>query len=36
MDFGAFKKKVESAGAERASEWDDMLVWEGFDLAYQE
>jgi hypothetical protein len=36
MDFGAFKKKVESAGAERASEWDDMLVWEGFELAYQE
>lgn len=36
MGFDAFKKKVESAGKERTSDWDDMLVWEGFELAYKE
>jgi len=32
----AFKKKVESAKTENTSEWDDLLVWEGFALAYVE
>jgi len=34
--FDAFKKKVESAKTENTSEWDDLLVWEGFALAYAE
>jgi len=36
MGFSAFKKKVESAKTENTAEWDDMLVWEGFELAYAE
>lgn len=34
--FNAFRKKVESAKAENTAEWDDMLVWEGFELAFTE
>jgi len=34
--YDAFKKKVESAKTENTSEWDDLLVWEGFVLAYAE
>jgi len=34
--FDAFKKKVESAKTEHSSEWDDLLAWEGFALAYAE
>ncbi len=36
MVFNAFKKKVESAKKEKMSEWDDLIVWEGFELAYSE
>jgi ribosomal protein S15P/S13E len=36
IDFGTFKKKVEATPEEVFSEWDDMLVWEGFELAYNE
>lgn len=36
MGFSAFKKKVESAKTENTAEWDDMLVWEGFELAHAE
>ena len=36
ISFSAFKKKVESAKTENTAEWDDMLVWEGFELAYSE
>lgn len=36
MGFSAFKKKVESAKTENTAEWDYMLVWEGFELAYSE
>ncbi|MBM4056155.1 MAG: hypothetical protein FJ264_16100 [Planctomycetes bacterium] len=36
MDFHVFKKKVETAHEEIFSEWDDMLVWEGFEIAYAE
>ncbi len=31
-----FKKKVESTKTENTAEWDDLLVWEGFALAYVE
>ncbi|MDP2278679.1 MAG: hypothetical protein Q8K51_10695 [Nitrospirota bacterium] len=34
-DFKSFKKKVESSG-ENFSRWDDLLVWEGYELAYKE
>ena len=36
MGFSAFKKKVEAAKTENTSKWDDLLVWEGFELAYAE
>lgn len=36
MDFLAFKKKLESSSSENAPEWDDIIVWEGFELAYRE
>lgn len=36
MSFSAFKKKVESAKTENTADWDDMLVWEGFELAHAE
>ncbi len=36
MSFNAFKKKVESAKTENTTEWDIMLIWEGFELAYAE
>ncbi len=36
MGFDTFKKKVETAQEEVFPEWDDMLVWEGFVLAYDE
>ena len=35
-NFAAFKKKVESAKNENTAAWDDMLLWEGFELAYHE
>lgn len=31
-----FKKKVEESGKEVFSEWDDLLVWEGYHLAWKE
>lgn len=36
MRFKTFKTRVESAGTEHTPEWDDLLVWEGFELAYHE
>lgn len=36
MDFASFKKKVEESQEEVFSDWDDLLVWEGFELAYKE
>ena len=36
MDFASFKKKVEEAKQEVFTEWDDIVVWEGYDLAYKE
>ena len=34
-DFAAFKKKSED-GEENFEEWDDLLLWEGCQLAYRE
>lgn len=31
-----FRKKVEEAGKEIFSEWDDLLIWEGYHLACKE
>jgi hypothetical protein len=36
MDFTSFKKKVEGAEKEVFTEWDDLLVWEGYELGYKE
>lgn len=36
MDFTSFKKKVEESEEEVLSEWDDLLLWEGYELAYKE
>jgi len=34
-DFESFKRKVE-ASEENFSWWDDLLIWEGYELAYKE
>jgi len=34
-DFVAFKRKSEE-GEENFEEWDDLLLWEGYVLAYRE
>ena len=34
-NFASFKKKSEQ-GDENFQEWDDLLLWEGFLLAYRE
>jgi len=34
-DFVAFKQLTED-GEEKFEEWDDLLLWEGFELAYGE
>jgi hypothetical protein len=36
MDFSSFKKKVETAGEEEFAEWDDLIIWEGYELASHE
>ncbi len=36
MDFASFKKKVEESEEEILSEWDDLLLWEGYELAHKE
>lgn len=36
MNFDSFKKKVEKAEKEVFTEWDDLLVWEGYELGYKE
>ena len=36
MDFLSFKKKVEQSKKEIFTEWDDLLLWEGYELAYKE
>jgi hypothetical protein len=32
ITFEAFKKKFESSKIERVSDWEDLIVWEGFEL----
>ena len=34
MDFASFKKKVEESKNEVLSEWDDLLLWEGYEIAF--
>jgi hypothetical protein len=34
--FNNFKKKVEKSKRENFKEWDDLIVWEGYELAYKE
>jgi len=34
-DFATFKKRTD-LGDEKFDEWDDLLIWEGYVLAYQE
>ena len=36
MGFNEFKKKVEKNKVEIYSEWDDLMEWEAFSLAYKE
>ena len=34
--YAAFRKKVESSKQEKFQEWDDLLLWEGYELALKE
>lgn len=34
--FIPFKKKVEEAKEENFTDWDDLVVWEGYELGYKE
>jgi|GEM_PF-492729 len=36
MDFSDFKKKVEKNKEEVFEEWDDLMEWEAYELAYKE
>jgi len=36
MDFASFKKKVEGSEQEIYAEWDDLVMWEGYELGYKE
>ena len=36
MTFQEFKKKVETSDKEIFSEWDDLMLWEGYYLGFQE
>jgi hypothetical protein len=36
MDFDAFQKKVNSEEKEVFSEWDDLILWEGYYYGYKE
>ncbi len=35
-DFASFKKKAEKSKKEVFSDWDDLIVWEGYELGYKE
>lgn len=35
-DFASFKKKAEKAKKEVFADWDDLIVWEGYELGYKE
>lgn len=36
MDFSSFKKKIEETKNEIFTEWDDLVVWEGYELGHKE
>ncbi len=36
MNLPSFKKKAEEGQGENFTEWDDLLLWEGYELAYRE
>ncbi|HLP44493.1 MAG TPA: hypothetical protein VK469_01010 [Candidatus Kapabacteria bacterium] len=36
MDFDAFQTKVNNEEKEVCSEWDDLILWEGYHYAYKE
>jgi hypothetical protein len=36
IDFVSFKKRVEETKDEIFTEWDDLVVWEGYELGYKE
>lgn len=36
MDVVFFKKRVEGSKDEIFTEWDDLVVWEGYELCYEE
>jgi hypothetical protein len=36
MVFSDFKKKVENSKNEVFEEWDDLMEWEAYDIAYNE
>jgi hypothetical protein len=35
-DFASFKKRVEESEEEVFSEWDDLLLWEGYEASLRE
>jgi hypothetical protein len=35
-DFASFKKRIEESEHESFSGWDDLLLWEGYELTYRE
>lgn len=36
MGFNSFKKRGEEAKEEVFSDWDDLILWEGYELGYKE
>jgi hypothetical protein len=36
MDFNAFNRKVNNGEKEVFSEWDDLILWEGYHYGYKE
>lgn len=36
MNFGSFKKRGEEAKEEVFGDWDDLILWEGYELGHKE
>lgn len=36
LDFETFKKRVEESNQEVFYEWDDLILWEGYKMAFDE
>lgn len=36
MNFNSFKKQGEEAKEEVFSDWDNLILWEGYELGYKE